>query len=115
MCSQCLGTTALAPQGTTHITLGVIVLVFSGWDSDMSSILLLLHLMPPSPGRNKRPGKLSARQATDHLVKFMKVRLQSLIVSLFMFKKDHCSVPNIEKITEIMQRPCSPVISDRYV
>jgi hypothetical protein len=23
-------------------------LVFSGWDSEMSSILLLIHLMPPS-------------------------------------------------------------------
>ncbi|XP_076605650.1 uncharacterized protein LOC143332212 [Chaetodon auriga] len=44
-----------------------------GWDSEMSSILLLIHLMPPSPhGRNKRPGKLSARQAIDHLVKFIK-------------------------------------------
>ena len=52
-------------------------LVFSGWDSEMSSILLLIHLMPPSPqGRNKRPGKLSARQAIDHLVKFIKVMLQ---------------------------------------
>ncbi|CAL8300557.1 unnamed protein product [Boreogadus saida] len=44
-----------------------------GWDSEMSSILLLIHLMPPSPhGRNKRPEKLSARQAIDHLVKFIK-------------------------------------------
>ncbi|KAE8278158.1 hypothetical protein D5F01_LYC23767 [Larimichthys crocea] len=42
-----------------------------GWDSEISSILLLIHLMPPSPhGRNK--GKLSARHAIDHLVKFIK-------------------------------------------
>ncbi|XP_041802086.1 uncharacterized protein LOC121612955 [Chelmon rostratus] len=44
-----------------------------GWDREMTSVLLLIHLMPPSPdGRNKRPGKLSARQAIDHLVKFIK-------------------------------------------
>lgn len=51
-------------------------LVFSGWDSEMSSILLLIHLMPPSPHGHKRPGKLSARQAVEHLVKFIKVMLQ---------------------------------------
>lgn len=51
-----------------------ILLVFSGWD--MSSILILLHLLPPSPQGHKIPGKLSARQASDHLVKFIKARLQ---------------------------------------
>jgi len=45
----------------------------NGWGSDMSSILLLMYLMPPSPqGRNKRPGKLSSRHNIDHLVKFIK-------------------------------------------
>ncbi|XP_041822633.1 uncharacterized protein LOC121627673 [Chelmon rostratus] len=44
-----------------------------GWDREMSSIVLLIHLMPPSAhGCNKRPGKLSARQAIDRLVKFIK-------------------------------------------
>ncbi|XP_014832119.1 PREDICTED: uncharacterized protein LOC106910072 isoform X2 [Poecilia mexicana] len=43
-----------------------------GWDSDMSSILILVHLLPPSPHGRKRPGKLSARQASEHLVKFVK-------------------------------------------
>ena len=53
------------------------LLVFLGWGSDMSSILLLMYLMPPSPqGCNKRPGKLSSRHAIDHLVKLIKVRLQ---------------------------------------
>nr|XP_014265835.2 uncharacterized protein LOC106675528 [Maylandia zebra] len=46
--------------------------VENGWDSDMSSILILVHLLPPSPHGRKRPGKLSARQACDHLVKFVK-------------------------------------------
>ncbi|KAK9528105.1 hypothetical protein VZT92_014598 [Zoarces viviparus] len=39
--------------------------VENGWDSDMSSILVLGHLLPPSPHGRKRSGKLSARQASD--------------------------------------------------
>ncbi|XP_076841258.1 uncharacterized protein LOC143485576 isoform X2 [Brachyhypopomus gauderio] len=39
-----------------------------GWDSDLSSILLLLHLIPPSALGRKRPGKVSASQAEKHLV-----------------------------------------------
>ncbi|KAJ8364593.1 hypothetical protein SKAU_G00134240 [Synaphobranchus kaupii] len=46
--------------------------VENGWDRDMSSVLVLVHLLPPSPQGRKRPGKLSARQASDHLVKFIK-------------------------------------------
>lgn len=49
--------------------------LFSGWDSEISAILVLVHLLPPSPHGRKRPGKLSAREASDHLVKFIKVRL----------------------------------------
>ncbi|XP_059189007.1 uncharacterized protein LOC131971514 [Centropristis striata] len=46
--------------------------VEEGWDSDMSSILLLVHLLPPSnPGR-KRPGRISAQEACDRVVKFIK-------------------------------------------
>ncbi|KAF7229743.1 transcript variant X1 [Nothobranchius furzeri] len=41
-----------------------------GWDSDLSSILLLLHLIPPSAQGRKRPGKVSASQAEKHLVVF---------------------------------------------
>ncbi|XP_014833635.1 PREDICTED: uncharacterized protein LOC106911361 [Poecilia mexicana] len=43
------------------------------WDSDFSSILLLLHLIPPSALGRKRPGKVSASQAEKHLVVFKKV------------------------------------------
>lgn len=50
--------------------------IFSGRDSEISAILVLVHLLPPSPHGCKRPGKLSARDASDHLVKFIKVRLQ---------------------------------------
>ncbi|XP_051503155.1 uncharacterized protein LOC127411535 [Myxocyprinus asiaticus] len=46
--------------------------VEEGWDSDMSSILMLVHLLPPSCQGRKRPGKISARQACDCLVKFIK-------------------------------------------
>ncbi|XP_060899899.1 uncharacterized protein LOC132978659 [Labrus mixtus] len=46
--------------------------VASGWDSDLSSIILLLHLIPPSAQGRKRPGKVSASQAEKHLVVFKK-------------------------------------------
>ncbi|XP_034566405.1 uncharacterized protein LOC117831709 [Notolabrus celidotus] len=44
----------------------------SGWDSDLSSIILLLHLIPPSAQGRKRPGKVSPTQAEKHLVVFKK-------------------------------------------
>ncbi|XP_061092563.1 uncharacterized protein LOC133124964 [Conger conger] len=43
-----------------------------GWDSDLSSVLLLLHLIPPSAQGRKRPGKVSASQAEKHPVVFKK-------------------------------------------
>ncbi|XP_062395775.1 uncharacterized protein LOC134083467 [Sardina pilchardus] len=43
-----------------------------GWDSDLAAILLLIHLLPPT-AKGKRHGKISATEATDHVVKFMKV------------------------------------------
>lgn len=46
--------------------------VEEGWDSDMSSILMLVHLLPPSSQGRKRPGKISVRKACDCLVKFIK-------------------------------------------
>ncbi|XP_058626032.1 uncharacterized protein LOC131536881 [Onychostoma macrolepis] len=46
--------------------------VENGWDSDMSAILLLLHLLPPSAQGRKRPGKMSAYQAVDQLIRFQK-------------------------------------------
>ncbi|XP_062384041.1 uncharacterized protein LOC134071377 [Sardina pilchardus] len=46
--------------------------VENGWDSDMSTIILLLHLLPPSAQGRKRPGRISASNAVDHLIKFLK-------------------------------------------
>ncbi|KAG7467897.1 hypothetical protein MATL_G00137160 [Megalops atlanticus] len=43
-----------------------------GWDSDLSSVLLLLHLIPPTAQGRKRPGKVSASQTEKHLVVFKK-------------------------------------------
>ncbi|XP_063078502.1 uncharacterized protein LOC134468517 [Engraulis encrasicolus] len=43
-----------------------------GWDSDLSSILLLLHLIPPTAQGRKRPGKVAASQAEKQLVVFKK-------------------------------------------
>ncbi|XP_066508846.1 uncharacterized protein [Hoplias malabaricus] len=45
----------------------------NGWDSDMSALLLLLHLLPPSAQGRKRPGKMSASQAGHQLIRFQKV------------------------------------------
>ncbi|KAK0136654.1 hypothetical protein N1851_027157 [Merluccius polli] len=47
-------------------------IVVTGWDSDLSSVLLLLHLIPPSAQGRKRPGKVSASQAEKPLVVFKK-------------------------------------------
>ncbi|XP_041841394.1 uncharacterized protein LOC121639876 [Melanotaenia boesemani] len=46
--------------------------VENGWDSDMCAIFLHLHLLPPSAQGRKRPGKMSASQAVDHLIRFIK-------------------------------------------
>lgn len=43
-----------------------------GWDSDLASILLLLHLVPPTAQGRKKPGKMSASKAEKHLVVFKK-------------------------------------------
>ncbi|XP_061909304.1 uncharacterized protein LOC133653718 isoform X3 [Entelurus aequoreus] len=51
---------------------GAEVNVDFGWDSDLSSILLLLHLIPPTALGRKRPGKVSASRAEKHLVVFKK-------------------------------------------
>ncbi|KAJ8408858.1 hypothetical protein AAFF_G00246760 [Aldrovandia affinis] len=44
----------------------------SSWDSDLSSVFLLLHLIPPSAQGRRKPGKVSASQAEKHLVVFKK-------------------------------------------
>ncbi|XP_061841805.1 uncharacterized protein [Nerophis lumbriciformis] len=51
---------------------GAEVNVDFGWDNDLSSILLLLHLIPPTALGRKRPGKVSASRAEKHLVVFKK-------------------------------------------
>lgn len=53
----------------------------TGWDSDLSSIILLLHLIPPSAQGQKRPDKVSAAQAEKHLVLFKKFCVLLMIMS----------------------------------
>ncbi|CAM4577938.1 unnamed protein product [Leuciscus chuanchicus] len=48
------------------------VLCFSEWDSDLSSFLLLLHLLSPQASGRKKPHKISISQAVDHVVVFQK-------------------------------------------
>ncbi|XP_049338304.1 uncharacterized protein LOC125803859 [Astyanax mexicanus] len=42
-----------------------------GWDSDMSAILLLLHLLPPTARGQKKTAKISSAQAANHLVRYI--------------------------------------------
>ncbi|XP_076733712.1 uncharacterized protein LOC143414009 [Maylandia zebra] len=55
-----------SPEDATEVNADI------GWDSDLSAILLLLHLIPPSGQGRKRPGKVSASQAERCLVVFKK-------------------------------------------
>ncbi|XP_057199231.1 uncharacterized protein LOC130559909 [Triplophysa rosa] len=43
------------------------------WDSDIASLLLLLHLLAPQPSGRKRADKISVRDAVNRLLKFEKV------------------------------------------
>ncbi|KAJ8000805.1 hypothetical protein DPEC_G00184130 [Dallia pectoralis] len=43
-----------------------------GWESDLATILLLLHLLPPT-SKGPKTAKIRASQAADHLVRFLKV------------------------------------------
>ena len=51
----------------------MLFILYAEWDSDMASLLVLLHLLTPQPAGRKRPKKISVSDATDHLVKFHKV------------------------------------------
>ncbi|KAK1890988.1 Co-chaperone protein HscB like [Dissostichus eleginoides] len=44
-----------------------------GWDGDISALLLLLHLLPPTPRGHKKTAKISSAQAANHLVRFLKL------------------------------------------
>ncbi|XP_055056140.1 uncharacterized protein [Misgurnus anguillicaudatus] len=44
----------------------------TGWDSDISALLLLLCLLPPTSKGQRKGGKISPLQAADHLVRFLK-------------------------------------------
>ncbi|XP_059203458.1 uncharacterized protein LOC131982881 [Centropristis striata] len=45
----------------------------SGWDNDLSSILLLVHLIPPTSKGHKKGAKISACQAEDHVVRYLQI------------------------------------------
>nr|XP_055074954.1 uncharacterized protein LOC129454451 [Misgurnus anguillicaudatus] len=45
----------------------------SGWDSDLSSILLLVHLLPPTSKGHKQGAKISSYQAVNHVVRYLKI------------------------------------------
>ncbi|KAK3520985.1 hypothetical protein QTP86_018674, partial [Hemibagrus guttatus] len=45
----------------------------TGWDSDLSSILLLLHLLPPTYKGHKKSAKMSSYQAVNHVVRYLRI------------------------------------------
>ncbi|XP_005169550.2 uncharacterized protein [Danio rerio] len=45
---------------------------WQGWDSDMSCLLLLAFLLPPSAGGRNNSTKISIKEAMDHVVQFHK-------------------------------------------
>ncbi|XP_047197196.1 uncharacterized protein LOC118114493, partial [Hippoglossus stenolepis] len=44
-----------------------------GWDSDLSSILLLVHLLPPTSKGHKKNAKISSYQAVNHVVRYLRI------------------------------------------
>lgn len=58
-------------SGASHAEIRVSPPLFSGWDSNMASILLLVYLLPPS--LKKGAVKISIWEAVNHVVKFHKV------------------------------------------
>ncbi|MEQ2183597.1 hypothetical protein GOODEAATRI_034406 [Goodea atripinnis] len=44
-----------------------------GWDSDLSTFLLLLHLLPPTSKGHKKRSNISSCQAVDHVVRYLQV------------------------------------------
>ncbi|RXN38196.1 hypothetical protein ROHU_001343 [Labeo rohita] len=57
---------------TSKVSFKILDCDTAGWDSDVAAILLLLHLLPPTV-KGRKTGKISATEAADHVVKFMKV------------------------------------------
>ncbi|MEQ2193212.1 hypothetical protein XENOCAPTIV_026525, partial [Xenoophorus captivus] len=43
------------------------------WDSDLSTFLLLLHLLPPTSKGHKKRSNISSCQAVDHVVRYLQV------------------------------------------
>ncbi len=58
--------------------------MLAGWDSDMSSLLLLAFLLPPSAGGRNKSTKISIREAMDCIVLFHKVCTETLVQCYFM-------------------------------
>lgn len=55
------------------LLLSVSNICLQGWDSDMSALLLLLQLLPPTSKGQKKTPKMSSAQAANHVARFIKV------------------------------------------
>ncbi|XP_058231505.1 uncharacterized protein LOC131343676 [Hemibagrus wyckioides] len=47
----------------------------TGLDSDLPSILLLVHLLPPTSKGHKKSAKISSYQAVDHVVRYLQIEI----------------------------------------
>ncbi|KAF0027620.1 hypothetical protein F2P81_020361 [Scophthalmus maximus] len=52
------------PELATTKDVGFVIYTIDEWDSDMASLLVLLHLLTPQPAGRKRPKKISVLKAT---------------------------------------------------
>ncbi|XP_051999582.1 uncharacterized protein LOC127655686 [Xyrauchen texanus] len=57
---------------TSNLHLNSLLAAAQGWDSDMSSILLLAYFLPPSAGGRNKSTKISIQEAMDYIVQFHK-------------------------------------------
>ncbi|KAK0145641.1 hypothetical protein N1851_015422 [Merluccius polli] len=69
-----------------------------GWDRDIASLCLLLHLIPPTSKGHKKSAKISALQAEDYLVRYVldvnssheEICLSEMLPSQHLFALKRC-------------------------
>lgn len=78
---------------------GVLYSISLGWDSDVAAVLMLVQLLPPTV-KTRKTGKVSTAEASDRVVKFMKVCPKVLVrfkliclASIVVCKDLYCLFP----------------------
>ncbi|KAK3505794.1 hypothetical protein QTP70_003939 [Hemibagrus guttatus] len=71
-----------------------------GWDSDLSSILLLVHLLPPTYKGHKNSAKISSYQAVNHVVRYLRIGTS---VETFLAGVKDITNPNTPSIAVVVE------------